>query len=224
VDDDGRLDPTRTCLLFFDTSNLYVNGPSLQRADRSPDANAAVRNWQRQLARARELGMPVAYGLTGHRADQMTAFRRLTDMDTGGSLYPDGPRRQGPSRAVAGAPEMAVVDEIAPGPTDYVIWKPRWNPFHQTALDLSLRVRGVNTIILNGGSIEVGVAATVYAIQALDYDLVIVSDGCISRHADCAEILMNRVFPRIGIIRTTDEVLAMLAPAGNPIGEGSGNR
>jgi nicotinamidase-related amidase len=210
VDDAGRLDPGRTCLLFFDTSNLFVNGPSLHPKDRPPAANAAVANWQRQLARARELGMMVAYALTGHRPDQMTAYPRLTDMDTGGNRYPDGPQRQGPSRAVEGSPEMAIVDELAPTAADYVVWKPRWNPFHQTALDLSLRVRGVDTIILNGGSIEVGVAATVYAIQALDYDLVIVSDGCTSRHADCEDVLMQRVFPRIGLIRTTDQVPAML--------------
>ncbi len=205
-----RLDPKRTCLLFFDTSNLFVNGPSLQPKDRPPAGALAVANWQRQLARARELGMMVAYALTGHRPDQLTAFPRLTDMDTGGSPYPAGPKRQGPSRAVEGSPEMAVVDEIAPQPEDYVVWKPRWNPFHQTALDLALRVRGIDTIVLNGGSIEVGVAATVYAIQAHDYDLVVVSDGCTSRHADCEDVLMQRIFPLIGLVRTTDQVLQML--------------
>jgi hypothetical protein len=39
---------------------------------------------------------------------------------------------------------------------------------------------------------------------------VIVSDGCLSRFADGHEIFMNQVFPRIGRVRTTDQVLAML--------------
>jgi nicotinamidase-related amidase len=210
VDSSDRLDAKRTCLLFFDTSNLFVNGPSLDPKDRPPAGNNAVANWQRQLVRARELGMMVAYALTGHRPDQLTAFPRLTDMDTGGTRYPSGSQRQGPSRAVADTPEMAVIAEIAPTAADYVVWKPRWNPFHQTALELSLRTRGVDTIILNGGSTEVGVASTVYAIQALDFDLVVVSDGCTSRYADCQETLMTRIFPRIGLVRTTDQVLGML--------------
>ena len=139
--------------------------------------------------------MMVAYGLTGHRPDQLTAFPRLTDMEIGGTPHPRGPKRQGASRAVEGSPEMAVVQEIAPAPEDYVVWKPRWSPFHQTALDLPLRVRGIDTIVLNGGSTEVGVTSTVYAIQAYDYDLVVVSDGCTSRHQDCQDLLMQRIFP-----------------------------
>jgi nicotinamidase-related amidase len=211
VQNDDRLDPKRTCLLFFDTSNLFVNGPTLDPKDRPPEDVKAVPNWQRQLARARQLGMMVAYALTGHRPDQRTLFPRLTDMGTGGNLYPEGSKRQGPSRAVAGSREMQVVDEIAPNEADYVIWKPRWDPFQHTALELSLRVRGIDTIVLNGGSVEVGVASTAYAIQARDFDLVVVSDGCTSRDPECYAALMWRIFPRIGRVRTTEEVLQMLA-------------
>ena len=50
-----RLDPKTTCLLFFDTSNMFVNGPSLDPQARTPAATAAVANWRRQLAKAREL-------------------------------------------------------------------------------------------------------------------------------------------------------------------------
>ena len=210
MQDTGRLDPNRTCLLFFDTSNLFVNGPTLDPHNRTPDVSRAVANWQRQLGRARELRMMVVYALTGHRPDQLSAFPRLTDMDTGGTAYPDGSRWQGPSRAVVNTPEMAVVAEIAPSPEDYVIWKLRWDPYHQTPLETSLRMRRIETIVLNGGSTEVGVAATVYATQARDFDLVVVSDGCTSRHPECQETLMTRIFPRIGRVRSTDQVLGML--------------
>lgn len=209
-DESERLNPKRTCLLFFDTSNLFVNGPSLDPQARSPSAAQAVANWRRQLAKARELNMMVAYALTGHHPDGHTHYARLTDMDVGGNRFPAGSQRQAPSRAVVGTPEMAVVEEISPSAEDYLFWKPRWNPFHQTALELSLRLRDIDTIILNGGSIEVGIAATVYAAQALDFDLVVVSDGCTSRHPDCEQVLMNEVFPRIGRARTTDQVLEML--------------
>jgi nicotinamidase-related amidase len=75
---------------------------------------------------------------------------------------------------------------------------------------VSLRLRGIDTIVVNGGSTEIGIAATAYAAQALDFDLVVVSDGCTSGHADCQALFMTNVFPRMGRVRTTDQVLAML--------------
>lgn len=202
-----RLDPRRTCLLFFDCSNVFLRDPG----SRSPEVHAAVANWQRQLAQARELGMMVAYANHVNRADGADSFPRLADTDYRGNRLALGERQQSANVLTVGSPQVQVVDEIAPEPTDYMIWKHRWNPFFQTHLELSMRSRGIDTVVLNGGSVEVGIAATVYAIQALDFDLVVVSDGCTSTRPACRDALMGQVFPIIARIRTTDQVLAMLA-------------
>jgi nicotinamidase-related amidase len=214
------LDPQHTCLLFFDTSALYANGPTLDPKDRTPQASAAVANWQRQLALARELGMMVAYAHTAYRPDGADYFSRLNDLDIGGRPFPERVGRVPMSRAVINTPAVAVIDEIAPRPEDYMFWKPRWNPFHQTAFEVCLRRRGVDTIIANGGATEIGIAATAYAAQALDFDLVVVSDGCVSGNAACHELFMTNIFRRMGRVRTTDEVLALLR-AGKPVAAGS---
>lgn len=208
------LNPRQTCLLFFDTSTLYVNGPTLDPKDRTPEAATAVANWQRQLALARELHMMIAYAHTAYRPDGANYYSRLNDADIGGHPFPDGVGRVLMSRAVLGTEAVAVVDEIAPRPEDYMFWKPRWNPFHQTQLEVSLRLRGVDTIVVNGGATEIGIAATAYAAQALDFDLVVVSDGCITGRADCQDLFMSNVFRRIGRVRTTDQVLALLGVGG----------
>lgn len=204
------LNPNKTCLLFFDTSTLFVNGPSLDPKDRTPEAVVAVGNWQRQLALARQLGMMVAYAHTAYRPDGANYFSRLNDADIGGHPFADGVGRVPMSRAVLGTQAVAVVDEIAPRPEDYMFWKPRWNPFHQTQFEVSLRLQGVDTLVVNGGSTEIGIAATAYAAQALDFDLVVVSDGCVSGNAACQELFMSNVFRRMGRVRTTDQVLALL--------------
>jgi nicotinamidase-related amidase len=204
------LDPQHSCLLFFDTSLLYVNGPTLDPKDRPPQVVTAVANWQRQLSLARELGMMVAYAHTAYRPDGADYFSRLNDRDIGGRPFPDKVGRVPMSRAVINTPAVAIPDEIAPRSEDFIFWKPRWNPFHQTTLELSLRLRGVDTIVVNGGSTEIGIAATAYAAQALDFDLVVVSDGCTSSQEDCQTLFMTNVFRRIGRVRTTDEVLTML--------------
>ena len=204
------LDPGRTCLLFFDCSNLFVNGPTLDKQNRSDAMSAALKNWQRQVEAARRLGMMVAYANAVSRPDRADSFERRADMDFQNNPIPRGERLPPSGFLAFGSPQVQVVDEIAPRPEDYMIWKPRWNPFFQTALELSMRRRGIESIVLNGGSTEVGIAATVYAVQALDFHLITVSDGCTSRRTAVADGLMSTVFRLLGRVRTTDEVLTML--------------
>jgi nicotinamidase-related amidase len=207
------LDPKRTCLLFFDTSKIFVNGPSLKPEDRRPEEVAAVKNWERLLARARELDMMVAYAHTAQRGDAANYYPRLLDVNEQMQPYPPGERRP-MSKAIFGTEAVEVVDEIAPGPNDYMFWKERWNPFYGTNLQLSLQRRDIDTLILCGGATEIGIAATVYACHTLDFDFVVVSDGCTSHYPDCQELFMSSLYPRIGRVRTTDQVLEMLTAGG----------
>jgi len=201
------LDPQRTCLLFFDTKLSSVNGPSLKAEDRPPNVVAAVKNWQRQLRLARQLRMMVAYALTAQRGDQANYFPRLVDR-----FQPARPGdvRRPMSRAVLGTREVSVIEELTPAYDDYIFWKERFDPFHQTTFELSLRLRQIDTIIANGGTTQTGIAATAYGAHRLDFDVVFVSDGCTSSDEDCQRVLLDVVFPRMGRVRTTDQMLAML--------------
>ena len=201
------LDPLITCLLFFDCSKIFVDGPSLRDEDRSPMVQAAVKNWQRQLILARQLRMMVVYANTAQRADQSTYFPRLIDRFQPARL---GDERRPMSRAVLGAPEVAVIDEITPAPDEYMFWKDHWDPWQDTGFELAMRRRKVNTVITNGGSTEVGIVATAFGAHRLSHDIVFVSDGCTSNNPLAHEMLMNSRFPRMGMVRTTDQVLAML--------------
>jgi isochorismate hydrolase len=114
------------------------------------------------------------------------------------------------SKAILGTEAVEVVDEIAPGPNDYMFWKERWNPFYGTNLQLSLQRRGVDMLVVCGGATEIGIAATAYACHTLDFDFVVVSDGVTSSRQDAHDVFINSIFRRIGRVRTTDEVLEML--------------
>lgn len=207
------LDPRRTCLLFFDVSAFFVNGPTLEPEGRSPAAATAVQNWQRQLATARDLGMMVAYAQTENRPDGADYYRRWTDTDLRGTPFAEPGTRISIGRHIMGTPDAVIIDELAPREEDFVFPKPRWDPFYQTTFELTLRLRGIDMIVVNGGSAEIGITATAYGAQARDFDLVFVSDGITSNHPDCHDLLMRRVFPRIGRVRTTDQVIAMLGAA-----------
>ena len=200
-----RLEPERTALLLFDLLNVHVKKDEPTRARYAP----VIANVQRLQEAARARGMLVAYAMASHRADGATSALLRTDTDT--RLRPWGP--EGPDRrpvVAGGTPEAQVVDELAPRPNEYLIPKYRWSAFHQTYLELALRRRGITTIVLVGGTTEIGIASTAYAARDLDFDLVIVSDACSSALMEDHDHLMRRVFPRLSRVRTTDQVLAMV--------------
>jgi ureidoacrylate peracid hydrolase len=201
---DARLEPERTALLLFDFLEGHVNRDAESRLRFAP----VVANAARLLAAAREAGVTVAYAIADHRADRATSARTLRDTDN--RLRPLRPGDPDSPLITGGTPEARVVRPLEPAAADFIVPKHRWSAFHGTYLDLALRTRRIDTLVLAGGSTDVGIASTAFAARDLDYNLVIVSDACTSPEPDNHEQLMRRVFPRMARVRTTGEVVAML--------------
>jgi len=202
----ARLDPARACLLLFDLLEGHVNRDEAARARYRPViANAAA-----LLAAARAAGAMVAYAHADHRADLGTTARTLRDTDN--RLRPL--RGESPAPAIIrGTPGAQIVSELAPRDGDYLVPKHRWSAFHGTYLDLALRARRADTLVLCGGSTDVGIAATAFAARDFDYNLLIISDACTSPEQDNHAQFMNRIFPRMARVRTTAQVIQMLDAA-----------
>jgi len=112
---------------------------------------------------------------------------------------------------IAGDKSSDVLADLDPKTDDYFIVKYRWSAFFQTYLDLALRSRGIDTIIISGGSTDVGVTSTMYSGRDLDYNMIVASDACGTSHDQRAhDMLMQLVFPRMSRVRTTDQVITML--------------
>jgi ureidoacrylate peracid hydrolase len=186
-----RLEAARTCLLLFD----FLVGHVAKDEERYRPVIAKA---ARLLARARAAGVMVAHARADHRADGGTTVRTLHD---------SGSR---PPLITGGSPEAEITPELAPQASDYLVPKHRWSAFHGTYLPVALRARNIDTIVLCGGSTEIGVASTAYAARDLDYNLLLVSDACTSAKHDVHSILMREVFPRLARVRTTAQVLQML--------------
>jgi nicotinamidase-related amidase len=200
-----RLDAGRTALLLFDLLEGHVNKDADSRARFDPViANAAL-----LLAKARETGAMVIYARADHRADRSTSA--LTLRDTDNRLQPLQPGDRDGPLLTGGTQETEVVKEVAPRPEDLIVPKHRWSAFHGTYLDLALRTQGIDTLVLVGGSTDVGIASTAFAARDYDYNLVIASDACTSPEQDNHDQLMRRVFPRMARVRTTAQIAAMLS-------------
>ena len=199
------LDPQRTCLLLFDFLEGHVEKDAATRARFAP----VVANAARLLAAARHARSMVAFARADHRADFGTSARTLRDADN--RLRPLDPADPGGHRPViaGGTPAARIVAGLAPRDDEYLVPKHRWSAFFGTYLDLALRTRRVDTIVLTGGSTDVGIASTAFAARDLDYNLVIASDACTSPEQDNHEQFMKRIFPRMARVRTTAQVVSM---------------
>ena len=192
------LDPSRTALVVFDMLECYRQ---------KIEAAGAIEPVTRLIAACRQHGVAICYARADHRPDGADANRTRSEVNE--EFEPWGP--EGPVFGFAHPPEtMAVLKELEPQPSDYDIPKHRWNAFHQTHLDLSLRSRGVDTVLLVGGSTHVGIASTAYAARDMDYQVVVVADGLTGFERQRA-FFVEHVFPRMCQVGTVDQVTALLA-------------
>ena len=198
----------KTAMLFFDILNGYVPEPA-------PGKPRVLKPWIQNAVRlgkaARAAGLPVFFAKGNHRPDNATTALLLTDTNNSLTPWPNGEVTKTKMHVIAGDRSSDVLADLEPQSDDYYIVKYRWSAFHQTYLDLALRTRGIDTVIISGGSTDVGVTSTLYSGRDLDYNMVVASDACGTSHDPRAhDMLMELVFPRMSRVRTTDEIIAMI--------------
>jgi nicotinamidase-related amidase len=203
----NELNVRKTGLLFFDMLNVYYRGASEETQKRM---KPVVDNAVRLMDAAREAKIPIYYAMANHRPDGESRSTVVTDTDMRLRPWPNGDCNPTVHGAVEGSWEQGVIEEIAPQPQDYIIPKFRWSTFHQTYFDLALRSRGIDTIIVSGGAVDVGVASTVYSARDHDYNVIIARDACSNSHEDSLAAFMNTVFPRMARVRNTAQLLQMI--------------
>ena len=203
----NKLEVSRTALLFFDMLNVYYHGAPVEKKERM---RPVVANAMRLLEAARAASLHIAYAQANHRPDGMIRSMVVTDTDMQLRPWPNELCNPGVHAATEGSWEAQIIAELKPEPQDTVILKYRWSAFHQTALDLALRARGVDTLILSGGAVEVGIASTAYAARDLDYNLIIARDACSDSASEPFRVFMERIFPKMARVRLTDEIIAMI--------------
>lgn len=103
-----------------------------------------------------------------------------------------------------------LVPEMARFENALVLTKRQWGAFYGTELDLQLRRRGIDTIVLCGISTSIGVDTTAREAYQHGYHQVFVEEAMAASSADEHHYVVRTLFPRIGKVRTADEVIAAL--------------
>ena len=187
-----KFDPKKTALVVIDMQKgIAAGGRSL-----APHAAEEVRrNVGIAIRKFRDAGAKVfLVHVTG--TDGADMLKPLVD---------DSPSWGSPS------PDWAeFVDEAKPTEKDIVITKRQWGAFYGTELDLQLRRRHIDTIFLCGISTNIGVETTAREAYQHGYNVVLLEDAMSAMSRDEHDASVKFVFPRIGIVRSTEQAMSML--------------
>ena len=93
---------------------------------------------------------------------------------------------------------------------DIHILKRQWGAFYGTELDLQLRRRHIETIVLGGIATNFGVESTARVAYELGYHLVFAEDAMSSFSKTHHDFAIQNIFPRLGRVRPTAEILQAL--------------
>lgn len=102
---------------------------------------------------------------------------------------------------------LEIVPEIKTADTDIFITKHTWSAFYETGLHEKLQQAGVTGIVLGGVSTSVGVEGTARTASEHGYNITFASDAMMDRSEEAHQHSLTRIFPRIGEVGTTDELL-----------------
>jgi nicotinamidase-related amidase len=185
-----HIDKTKTALVVIDLQKGIASQPS-----KPYSAHEVIENAARLINTFRKNEMPVF--LVHVMATKETMLNVISDESF--------------SRTSAPSPDWAeFVPEIAPTPKDTVITKKQWGAFYGTDLELQLRRRGMDTIVLCGISTDYGVESTARFAYEYGFQQIFAEDAMTSRSEEQHNAAVNFIFKRMGRVRKTDEILKAL--------------
>jgi len=163
----------------------------------APHSAADVVARAAQLAnRCREVGAPVALVHVAFAPGRVDALKQPVDS---------------PNPATQLPPDWSdFVPEIGPRDGDIIITKRQWGAFYGTDLDLQLRRRGIKTIALCGIATNFGVESTARDAWERNYEVLFAEDAMSSMEAESHQFAITKIFPRLGRVRSTSQILADL--------------
>lgn len=185
-----NLNSQRTALVVIDLQNGIVSRP------RTPYSSEQV------VANAEKLAE------TFTQAGAFVVLVHVSFYDGGDMLHPKLDTNPPIGQLPTGWDEY--VPQLARFTNAYRLTKRQWGAFYGTDLDLQLRRRGINTIVLCGISTCIGVDTTAREAYQAGYQLLFAEDAMTADERADHDYVCNRIFPRIGRVRTTEEILRQM--------------
>jgi nicotinamidase-related amidase len=208
------IDLARTALVIIDMQRDFLEpgGFGAALGNDVTRLRVAVAPCRAVLAAARAHGLLVIHTREGHRPDLSDAPRLKVERgDPALRIGAPGPMGR---ILVRGEPGHDIIAELYPAAGEPVIDKPGKGAFYQTDLDLMLRNRGIETLLVGGVTTEVCVNTTVREANDRGYRCVVLADCCASYFPEfhTAGLAMIKAQGAIfGWVTTARAVLGVLA-------------
>lgn len=201
---DFPVEPRKLALLNVDLQNLFVEGSPIA----APDGPAVVARVNRLSAACRKHGVLVVHTAHVTRADG-------SNVGVLGELIP--PVKEG--LIAKGNPIAALHPSLHVDPRDLVLEKPRFGAFHGTDLELILRGRGIDSVIITGIATNVCAETTAREACVRDFKVFFMSDGTATSdmggvpHAELQRATCAVLAFGFAQVLTVDEMIQKLAAA-----------
>jgi biuret amidohydrolase len=110
------------------------------------------------------------------------------------------------------SPGFHLIPELTPLPSEAIFDKITMSAFEGTPLDIALRDCGINSFLIAGVAMEIGIEPTVRHGADLGYIPIVVTDACGAGHAEAAErSLASMSFTGDAVLTNVEAILATLA-------------
>jgi nicotinamidase-related amidase len=196
--------PERTALLNIDMQNCFVHGSPIA----APEGLVILERVNRLAAACRQAGILVIHASIVVRPDG-------SNLGVLAEFSP--PVREGILNK--GSESAALHNGLVIDPCDVLLEKPRFGAFHGTDLELILRSRGIDTLIISGVATNVCCETTAREAAVRDFHVFFLSDGTATAamgDASAAE-LQKATCATLGFlfaqVLTVDEMIAKIQGA-----------
>ena len=193
------VDTDRTALLIIDMQRDFLEpgGFGAALGNDVSRLKAAVEPCADVLAAARRAGVLVIHTREGHRPDLTDAPPiKVERGDPSLRIGAPGPMGR---ILVRGEPGHDIIPELYPAAGEPVIDKPGKGAFYQTDLELMLRNRGIETLLVCGVTTEVCVNTTVREANDRGFRCIVLADCCASYFPEFHDMGLKMIKAQGGI-------------------------
>ncbi len=199
-----KIDPEETALLLIDMQNdfLHEKGKAATLGVwKFAKEAGTIPNTRKMIEIARKNDIPVIYVKNVFRPDYAEMGPVQLSLCTVGKWIKEG------EICKEGTWGAEYVDELKPEAGDYIVVKRKMNAFYNTDLETLLRGLGRRTLIICGIITNFCLESTVRGAIDRDFDVIVLSDCTASENREMQEFPMNAIFPMIGVVTTTEELV-----------------
>jgi len=196
---DEKSDPSHAAVIVVDMQKEFCESSELaaRLAVRSEVVSSAVIRLKSLLDEARRNGVLIVY------------TQEIDDPKfMSGPMWERLYRKNMRPYCLSGTRGIEIIDELPPQPGDEIVVKHRFSGFFETDLDMLLRARGIETLIVTGTQTNVCVDSTARDAYFRGYYVVVLDDCTFTYDPGVHQMALQTIEEAFGVVARSDQVIA----------------